>query len=284
MSNWNPGAFFFLGTERTVKRLMALDNRLWSWGPRGQAAAPWRVERLQVKAKGLLKVKLWTEVAHQVLRKSLLADMTAQGTVSTDAAQDGVVKVVVNDKMRAVRYCKDKMGIVSAAHLVELGPRERWTQSLWFWEVSWWVMVPPALCMHLSQGSRQPPFRRGSLSTSVYRVYPHTTTPGTASKEWKCHSPCCLCRRTGWQRFTETRFPRLITQTKTYISEAEFCFLLATSYHILLLTVEHQAVTFCGTHNHSMPNRCCTKGTSHDATDIGVQYIVVTQKTFYCWQ
>ena len=51
-------------------------------------------------------------------RKRLLADMTAQGTVSTDAAQDAVVEVVVNNKMRAVRYCKDKMGTMSAAHLV----------------------------------------------------------------------------------------------------------------------------------------------------------------------
>ena len=52
--------------------------------------------------------------------------MIAQGTVSTDAAQDGVVEVVVNNKMRTVRYCKDKMGTVSAAHLVysELGPKE----------------------------------------------------------------------------------------------------------------------------------------------------------------
>ena len=52
--------------------------------------------------------------------------MTAQATVSTDAAQDGVVEVVVNNKMRTVRYCKDKMGTVSAAHLVyiELGPEE----------------------------------------------------------------------------------------------------------------------------------------------------------------
>ena len=52
--------------------------------------------------------------------------MTAQGTVSTDAAKDGVVEVVVNTKMRIVRYCKDKMGTVSAAHLVyiELGLEE----------------------------------------------------------------------------------------------------------------------------------------------------------------
>ena len=44
--------------------------------------------------------------------------MAAQGTVSTDAARDGVVEVVVNNKMPKVRYCKDKMGTVSAAHAV----------------------------------------------------------------------------------------------------------------------------------------------------------------------
>ena len=51
--------------------------------------------------------------------------MTAQGTVSTDAAQDGVAEVV-NNKMRTVRYCKDKMGTVSAAQLayIELGPEK----------------------------------------------------------------------------------------------------------------------------------------------------------------
>ena len=46
--------------------------------------------------------------------------------MSTDAAQDGVVEVVVNNKMRTLQYCKDKMATVSAAHLVylELGPQE----------------------------------------------------------------------------------------------------------------------------------------------------------------
>ena len=81
---------------------MAFDNRLWSWGMRGWAVTLWRVERLQVKAKHLLKAKFWTQAAHQGLRKSLLADRTAQGTVSTDAAQGGVVEVVVTNKMRTV--------------------------------------------------------------------------------------------------------------------------------------------------------------------------------------
>ena len=51
--------------------------------------------------------------------------MTMEGTVSTHAAEDGVVEVVVN-KMRAMRYCKDTMGTMSAAHLVyiELGLEE----------------------------------------------------------------------------------------------------------------------------------------------------------------
>ena len=93
---------------------------------RGWAVALWRVERLQVKAKDLLKANFWTQATHQGLRNSLLADMTAQGTVSTDAAHDGVVEVVVNNKMRTMRYCKDKMGTPSAAHMVyiELGPEE----------------------------------------------------------------------------------------------------------------------------------------------------------------
>ena len=60
-----------------------------------------------MKAKDLLKAKFWTHaarrVAHQGLRKSLLADMTAQGTQSTDATQDGVVEVVMTNKMRTVR-------------------------------------------------------------------------------------------------------------------------------------------------------------------------------------
>ena len=79
-----------------------------------------------MKAKDLLKAKLWTQAAHHGLRKSLLADITAQVTVSTDAAQNGVVEVVVNNNMWTLRYCKDKMGTVSAAHLVyiELGPEE----------------------------------------------------------------------------------------------------------------------------------------------------------------
>ena len=81
---------------------------------------------MQVKANDLPKAKFWTQVAHQELRKSLLAYMTAQGTVSTDAAQDGVVKVVVNNKMRTVRCYKDKMETVSAPSLVyiEPGPEE----------------------------------------------------------------------------------------------------------------------------------------------------------------
>ena len=49
-----------------------------------------------MKAKDLPKAKLWTQAAHEGLRNSLLANMTAQGTVNTDAAQDGVVEVVVN--------------------------------------------------------------------------------------------------------------------------------------------------------------------------------------------
>ena len=81
---------------------------------------------MHVKSKDLLKAKFWTQVAHQGLRKSLLAGMTAQGAVSTDAARDGVVEVVVNNKMQTVRYCKDKMGTMSAAHLmyIELGPEK----------------------------------------------------------------------------------------------------------------------------------------------------------------
>ena len=82
-----------------MKRLMALDSRLWSWGLRGLAAAIWRLERLQVKAKDLLEAKFWTQVAHQGLRKRLLVDMTAKGIESTDAAHDGVVEVVANNKM-----------------------------------------------------------------------------------------------------------------------------------------------------------------------------------------
>ena len=89
------------------------------------------MERLQVKAKDLLKAKFWTQAAHQGLRKNLLANMSGQGTMSTDAAQDNPnpnhgVEVVVNNKMRAGRYCKDKRGIVSAAHVVyiELEPKE----------------------------------------------------------------------------------------------------------------------------------------------------------------
>ena len=73
-----------------MKHLMALDKRLWLWGLRGRAVALWRLERLHLKAKDLLKAKFWTQAAHQGLRKSLLADMTAQGTMSTDAAEDGV--------------------------------------------------------------------------------------------------------------------------------------------------------------------------------------------------
>ena len=52
--------------------------------------------------------------------------MTREGSVSTDATKDGVVEVVVNNKMRVVRCCKDKIGTVSVAHLVyiELGHDE----------------------------------------------------------------------------------------------------------------------------------------------------------------
>ena len=56
---------------------MALDSRLWNSGLRGRATAIWRLERLQVKTKDLLKAKFWTWAAHQGLHKSLLADMTA---------------------------------------------------------------------------------------------------------------------------------------------------------------------------------------------------------------
>ena len=42
-------------------------------------------------------------------------------TVGTDATEDGVVEVLVNKKMRAVRCCKDKTGTVSAARLVYIG-------------------------------------------------------------------------------------------------------------------------------------------------------------------
>ena len=41
-----------------------------------------------------------------------------RGTLST--TQDGVVEVVVNNKMRAVRYRKDKVGTVNAARFVDL--------------------------------------------------------------------------------------------------------------------------------------------------------------------
>ena len=78
-----------------------------------------------MKAKDLLKAKFWAQTT-QGLRKSLLADMTAEGTVSTGGAQDGVVEVVVNNKIWTVRQSKDKMGTLSVAHLVyiELGPSE----------------------------------------------------------------------------------------------------------------------------------------------------------------
>ena len=55
-----------------------------------------------MKAKDLLKAKFWTQATHQGLRMSVLADVTTQGIVSTDAAQDGVVEVVVNNKMRTL--------------------------------------------------------------------------------------------------------------------------------------------------------------------------------------
>ena len=108
--------------------------------------------------------------------------------------------------------------------------------------------------------------------------------PRRCFQELKCHSPYCLCSKRGLQRFAETRFTRLITQARTYISEPEIPLYLAHLQYIVLLTAEHQAVTFCGTHNHSMLNGCCTKGMSHDATDIGVhasypQYLLLYSKT-----
>ena len=71
-----------------------------------------------MKAKDLPKANFWTQAAHQGLSKRVMANMIAQGTVSTVAAHDGVVEVVVNNKMRTTRYCEDKMGTLSAAHLV----------------------------------------------------------------------------------------------------------------------------------------------------------------------
>ena len=55
-----PFCLSFLGNESTVNRLMAMDNCLWSWGLRGRALALWTVERLQLKAKDLLKAKFST--------------------------------------------------------------------------------------------------------------------------------------------------------------------------------------------------------------------------------
>ena len=60
------------------------------------------MKRLQLKAKDLLKAKFWTQAAHQALGKSVLAAITAQGTVSRNAAEHGVVVVVVNENMRIV--------------------------------------------------------------------------------------------------------------------------------------------------------------------------------------
>ena len=78
------------------------------------------------EGKGFTEGRVRDPGAHGALRKSLLAHMTAQGIVSTNAAQDGVVKVVVNNNMTTMRYYKDKTGTVSATHLeyIELGPEE----------------------------------------------------------------------------------------------------------------------------------------------------------------
>ena len=71
--------------------------------------------------------------------------------------------MVVNDKMRTVRCCKDKMGTVSAAHLVyiELGPEEPMDTILVV--LGGKLVVDGALCMDPTQGSRPHPCKRGSV-------------------------------------------------------------------------------------------------------------------------
>ena len=93
---------------------------------------------------------------------------------------------------------------------------------------------------------------------SSFHASPISTDGGPCRcfQEWKCHSLYGLCCKPGLQRFAQGRFKRLITKAGTYSSEPELFFLLVTSKHILLLIVEHQAITFCETHNPSKPNGC----------------------------
>ena len=52
--------------------------------------------------------------------------MTADVGVGMDAAHDGVIEAVATNKTRTVRHCKNKIGPVSAGHLIyiQLGPEK----------------------------------------------------------------------------------------------------------------------------------------------------------------
>ena len=118
-----------------------------------------------MKAKDLLKAKFWTHATHQGLRKSMLVGMTAQDTLSTDAAQDGVVEVALNKKMQTMRYCKDKMRTVTAAHMVyiELGPKEPMNTIPVVLGGTLVAHGIPCIVYGPNAKARQHPYRRGSL-------------------------------------------------------------------------------------------------------------------------